>query len=1170
MVPQNNYDRLIAKLDEFIRKYYVNGAIRGLLYSTGLILVLFLAISLLESQFYFSGTTRRTLWYGFLGLSLLALGGWVLLPLTRYFRLGSTISHERAAQIVGDHFGNVKDKLLNVLQLRRQAATGDDVLLLASIDQKSSEISPVPFRSAIDLTQNRRYLKYALPPLLLLLVLLVAAPSLIRDSTSRLIRNSETFERPAPFRFVLEDTDPQVVQYGSYPLTVRAEGDVLPAEAFIEVDGYRYRLTRQSNSTFSYAFNNVQEDTPFRISAGEVSSRDYLLSVMPKPSIAGFTVELDYPAYVGRADEEVANMGDLTVPAGTRLKWSFDTENTENIDLRFAGEDTLGTLRRDGRDLYSFEKRALRSDRYTLYVGNEYLPLADSITYGLSVVPDQYPRITVEPFQDSTDEQLLFFVGDASDDYGLTRLDFVYRIQPAEGEVREERVAVSGPAGKQMRYDHVLDLRSDVDLSPGDALTYYFEVFDNDAVNGRKSARTAVMSYRVPSREEMDERAEANDSKVKDQLQQALEATRQLQKEAKSLREKMLQEKEVDWKLRKEVEKLAEQQEQVQKQIDEARQAFEENLENQPQQNEQIRQKEEKLQEMFEKSVSEEMKQLMEDIQRLMEELDKDQSLEKMEDMQLSDEEMEDELDRMLELFKQLEVEKEMQDAIEKLEELAEEQQELSEQTENGEKSPEELQREQEELRQKFEELQQKLEEAEQKNEALEKPMNLDTKQEDQEAVKEDMKDAEEQLKQEQEAGEQSPQEEKAQQPQEGEQQPQEGEQPENEPQEGEQEQSEQEPGEQQEQQPGQQQQQQQKKGAAKKQEDAAKKMQKMAQQMQESMQSMQMESNKEDMAAIRQLLENIVDLSFDQEETMDQLSTTTVNTPRYVELVQEQFKINNDFELVRDSLQALAKRNFQIETFITEKVTEIRDNLGGTVDELEERRTPQAGNLQQRAMTGLNDLALMLSESMEQMQQQMAGQMQGQQQCQNPKDGKQGQQGGKPSENPGSDGQKAVGEQMREIKEGLEKGQGGSSEEFAKMAARQAALRRALEEKQQERQQNGEGKDGQLEQLIEEMNAAEEDMVNKRLTNEALMRQQDILSRMLEHERAEREQKMDEKRKSETAEQQRRELPPSLEEYIRQRRAEVEQFRRVTPELKPYYQGLVDEYFRSLSTSSL
>ena len=1110
MPQSNHYDQLIAKLDRFTRKYYINSVIRGLLYTVGLVLAVFLLVSLLESQFYFSTGTRKLMFYGFLGLSLVALGGWVLLPLARYFRLGEVISHEKAAEMIGSHFSNVKDKLLNVLQLRQQAAGATDTsLLLASIDQKASEISPVPFRSAIDLRQNRRYLKFALPPLALLLILLFAAPSLIKDSTNRLIRNNDPFERPAPFTFVLDDDQElEVIQYGDYPLTVRVEGDVLPAEAFIEVDGYRYRLQKESNNTFSYNFSNVQEDTPFKFTASTETSDDYTLEVLPKPNIASFTVDLDYPAYLGRRDEQLANIGDLTVPAGTRLKWAFDTENTSGIDLRFANEGTIEALERDGTDLFSFAKRALKNDRYTLYVGNDRLPVADSVSYGLNVIPDLYPEISVEAFQDSTDEKLLFFAGEASDDHGLSKLNFVYIIKDGAtgAEASPQVVPISGPAGKQARYDYVWDLTTDLELGPGDELTYYFEAYDNDGVNGAKSARTGLMAFRNPTEEEMEQIAEQNDAKVKDELRKAIEATKDLQEEARELREQMLQEKEVDWKMRKELEKLAEKQQQVQQQINEAQEAFEQNLEQQSEQDEQILQKQEKLQEMFEKTVNEEMQELMEQIQELMEQLDKDEALEKMEEMELSDEETLEELERLEELFKQLEVEKEMQDAIEKLEELAEKQEELAEETEQGETPPEELEEKQEEIQEEFEKLQEDLENTEEKNEQLEQPMELDTQQEQSEEVKKDMEGAQQDMK-------------------EGEMQ-----------------------------------------DASEKQKKAGQKMQEMAESMAGSMQSMQQEGMEEDIDALRQLLENIVDLSFTQEEVMQNLNQTTVNTPRYVELVQEQFQINNDFELVRDSLNALAKRNFQIETFITEKVTEIKGNLGSTVGELEERRTPQAANVQQRAMTGLNDLALMLSESMQNMQQQMAGMMAGDQQCESPGQGK-GNKPGKPSSNPGSDGQRSLNDAVENMKQGLEKGErgGGTAKEFAEMAARQAALRKALEAKQKARQQQGKGIDPELQELIDQMNEAEEDMVNKRLTNQMLTRQQEILNKMLEHEKAERQQEMEEKRQSETADQRRREMPPSLQEYLKQRKAEVEMFKRVTPELTPYFQGLVDEYFRSL-----
>ncbi len=1110
MPQSNHYDQLIQKLDGFTRKYYINAVIRGLLYTTGLVLALFLAVSLLESQFYFATGTRKLMFYGFLGLSLVAFGSWVVLPLSRYFRLGQVISHEKAAEMIGSHFSNVKDKLLNVLQLRQQAsAAGDTSLLLASIDQKASEISPVPFPAAIDLSKNRQYLKYALPPLLLLIVILFAAPSLITEGTNRLLRNNVAFEKPAPFSFVLEEADDlEVIQYGDFPLTVKVVGEVLPAEAYIEVDGYRYRLQKENANTFSYQFSNVQEDTEFKLSTAEVESEDYTLAVLAKPNIASFTVELDYPDYLGRRDEQLANIGDLTVPAGTRLKWSFDTENTDNIDLRFSNENETAALRRDGSNLYSFEKRALKNDRYTLFIGNERLPLADSVSYSLSVIPDLYPQITVESFADSTDEKLLFFVGEASDDHGLSKLNFVYRVKNGEtgAEGEEIRVPISGPAGKQTRYDYVWDLTTDLNLQAGDELTYYFEVYDNDRVNGAKSARTGVMAFRSPSEEELKEKADQNDSKVKEELKKALEATKELQEDTKALREKMLQEKELDWKMRKELEKLAERQQEVQKQINEAQQAFEENMQQEKSQDEQILEKQEKLQEMFQESLNEEMQELMEQIQELLEELNKEEALEKMEEMELDDEQTEAELDRMLELFKQLEVEKEMQEQIDKLEELAKEQEELAEETQKQEKPQEELEQKQEEIKEEFEKLQEEMKETEEKNAELEKPMGMENDPEKQEEVKQDMEGAQEDMKQ------------------------------------------------------------QENEAASEKQKKASQKMKEMAEAMSGAMQSMQQEGMEEDIDALRQLLENIVDLSFDQEEVMDQLNITTVNTPRYVELVQEQFQINNDFELVRDSLQALAKRNFQIETFITEKVTEIKGNLQGTVGELEERRTPQAAAIQQRAMTGLNDLALMLSESMENMQQQMAGMMAGDQQCENPGNGK-GNKPGKPSDNPGSESQRSLNDAMEGMKEGLEKGkgEGGSAKEFAEMAARQAALRKALEAKQKAKQQGGEGIDPELQELIDQMNDAEEDLVNKRLTNEMMTRQQEILNKMLDHERAERQQEMEEKRKSETAQQRRKELPPSLEEYMKKRKAEIEMFQRVTPELNPYFQGLVDEYFRSL-----
>ena len=173
----DNYNLLIQKLDSFIRKFYINGLIRGGLYSLGLLLGLFLLFNILEYNFYFDMRVRKAIFWGFLSISIVAIGYWILLPLTKYFRLGGVISHHKAASIIGDHFTGVQDKLLNVLQLKEQESTSAQKgLLYASIEQKTLEIKPVAFKSAIDLSKNRQYLKYALPPFLLFLGFLRPRP----------------------------------------------------------------------------------------------------------------------------------------------------------------------------------------------------------------------------------------------------------------------------------------------------------------------------------------------------------------------------------------------------------------------------------------------------------------------------------------------------------------------------------------------------------------------------------------------------------------------------------------------------------------------------------------------------------------------------------------------------------------------------------------------------------------------------------------------------------------------------------------------------------------------------------------------------------------------------------------------------------------------------------
>ena len=65
------------------------------------------------------------------------------------------MSMEKAAKIIGTHFSQVDDKLLNILQLNEMSEK-DNALIRASINQKISEISSYSFTDVINFSENKK------------------------------------------------------------------------------------------------------------------------------------------------------------------------------------------------------------------------------------------------------------------------------------------------------------------------------------------------------------------------------------------------------------------------------------------------------------------------------------------------------------------------------------------------------------------------------------------------------------------------------------------------------------------------------------------------------------------------------------------------------------------------------------------------------------------------------------------------------------------------------------------------------------------------------------------------------------------------------------------------------------------------------------------------------
>ena len=96
-------------------------------------------------------------------------------------------------------------------------------------------------------------------------------------------------------------------------------------------------------------------------------------------------------------------------------------------------------------------------------------------------------------------------------------------------------------------------------------------------------------------------------------------------------------------------------------------------------------------------------------------------------------------------------------------------------------------------------------------------------------------------------------------------------------------------------------------------------------------------------------------------------------------------------------------------------------------------------------------------------------------------------------------------------------------------------------------------------------MEQNEADLVNKRLTQDLINRQKDILTRLLEAETAERERDEKEERESITARQYNNVVPPSLEEYIKKQKGSVELYKKIPPKLKPFYRVISEKYVQNI-----
>ena len=1090
------YLSLTKKLDQFIDKYYRLEALKGFFLTGAITLILLFGLIILEKYFRFSSFGRSILFFGSLVLLIIAISIHFVIPFLRSLRLINRMNYKEAAVNINIHVPGIADQLTNVIELEENSTVYNHSLLEASISKKSLNILKFDLLSTLNLKQFQKYIIGFFVLFLFSFLCSLSFPSFIFSPLKRIIQFNDSFTAEPSYSFLINDGKLLSVLEGeTLDLSIKTIGKVDPEKIILYVDGGRFFPAKTRKFHFEYRFENNQKDFSFYLKNSIGDTVTYQVSVLPKAKLLKETKIAVYPDYTGIENDTFEDFSKIALPFGTNVYWNIKSKSTSSLKIDFI--DTSYAFANDNNS-YSFVYKPQKSQKYCVQVKNEKSNFTDSLFYEIELTKDKYPTISCNEFVDSIYKDHKFFIGEIEDDFGFSKLSFVY-------SSNLDSIKTSIPVGFQnstrSRFNFDFDFEK-LSLSSDEKIYYYFSVWDNDGF-GAKETQSRENTFNVPSEKQRKKLREKNSREKEDALKNIEKQISSFHDDLKNIKSSIINKKKLDWNDENNLQNFLKKQKAIQLDLEalkkkmNERTAFEESVFNQ-----EINEKKELLNKLVDELMSDEMKKLYDELNELVKDLNKDKVLDKIEDIDQSQENLIKDLDRAIEHFKRLEVEKKAEEIAKELNQLASEQEKLSEKTKDKELSAFEKVKEQEKIKSEFYSIKEELLDLKSKNNELSDPKSINTEEEENE-LQEDLKNAEDELS----------------------------------------------------------------KSKNNKAEKAQKKASEGMKSLANKMKSMSMstkEQIEEDMASLRILLEQLVTFSIDQENLLTTLKNTDSQDPKYVAVGKEQRKLKDEIKIMDDSLTALAKRQLMISNKINKELQSIKRSLNSSIRNLTERKTRKAKSNQQTVMMHTNELGLLLSEVMEQMQNSMPGTGQ----CNKP-----GGISGKPSSSAPK-----TSEQLKKQIDAMKKfikdqengknpnGKGNSFEKLGRMAAEQAAIKKRLMEMAQEMNNDGSKKGNGLNEIIKEIEEVENKLINNELDLSSLMRQEEIKIKLLELEKASKQQEEEQKRESkEGTDNFNKNNNEIYKDYLELKNKEIEMLKSIPPNLKPYYKNKVNEYFKNM-----
>lgn len=1101
----------------------------------------------LESLFHGGVSFRTALWWLIIATGAGSFTSLVVLPLLKALGLVFTADPVTVALRVGEAYPEVSDMLANVLQISSDEPAKDGDLATSAFESTVAVADPLDFSVIIDRSRVRRAVLLGLASVGLCMLTVGLLPGVLGASWERIIEHGKSYMPPAPFTLQVQPLADTVMRGTTCRIVVTAVGTA-PKEVIIAIrekgsDRYQqYTVRRDSAKTYVYQLPGLNHGVSFVAEAvwleEGVKSDTGRIVVIDRPLIRSLIGKVHAPSYtkMGYTDFN-EQQADVTALRGSIVELNI-AANKELLRAEIAiVNKSSDTANADTTILNMKTAGSTASGRFTLSHSGSYSIVltdrdgqknVDPVQYGLVALADAYPQITlIEPTSnvELTKTALVPVVVSIADDFGFSRLRIMYRLTssrfaPPDKAYKSIDVPIRGQ-GAIVDVPYVWDLNT-IDVTPEDSYEFYVEVFDNDGVSGPKSARTSSLTVRMPSIDEIFAETDQTHKETQKELKELSKEAETVRKEAEQLqrelqRQQSQQQSEASWADKKKADELLKKQEQLQERMENVVKKMEEMTEK-LQQNQAISpetlQKYQELQKLMKEVSSPELQKMQEQLKKAMDKISPDELQKMMKDFKFNEEEFRKNIERQLSLLKRMQAEQKTDELQKRAEELARKQDELQQRTEQSNPANKEenkrLANEQRQLEKDLQKLAEESKELEKLMKEIGQDMPLDKMEQaqrdlDPQATKDEMEKSAQQI----EKGD--------------------------------------------------------KQDASQRQQKASQNMQRFAQQMKNMKREMKRNSQREAMRQMQKGINDLVDLSKQQESLREQMQGMDPNSAQFPQMAQNQQRLQESMQNIANSMMQLGEKSTSVSPEMAQELGDALEQMKGAMQNLADRNASMAMKDQAGAMSSMNGAASRMSEALSSM---MQGEGQGQGgQGQNPGQGK--GQGMSPFQRL----QKLAGDQQS-INEGMNQvGQSGQplddkqKSEIGRLASQQGKAMKALQELEQERKQiGGERKNiGNLQQIAKDMQEVMSDMQTGSITSETRMRQERILSRLLDASRSINDRDYEKARESTSGSDVGRRSPTALElpsPSHQSMRTTLEQLRLgYTKD----YQNIIRQYFEAL-----